>query len=463
MTARSPAAPAPRTRDRARFAFFASSFLLVFAYGFLVGAENVFPYTLLRVGINAVRQLGAWRTDFGVRPEVFLQPAARPGDGVTRHLEGRSAPGLTLIVAFFGGTHELRLIRADGTVVRRWPVRYFDLFPDSSHVLPPADRPKTEWNVEPHDGLALPDGSVVFNFENKGLVRLDRCGDVVWTLPRMAHHVISPNADGTFWVGGRRYVEGPSPYPPLETPFHEETAMRVSAHGQVLQEISVLKALLDGAPGVFFGGLSNEVPRGDMLHLNDIEELPPNIADRFPRMSAGDLLLSMRDLSLLMVLNPSTGQVVWRRVGRWIRQHDPDFRPDGTITVFSNNPLPAFASPAGARRRDGPLGASTILDLDPVTGATNVVYGGSPDGYFYTPIRGKHEWLSNGNLLIVEANAGRVFEVAPDGEVVWEFLNRYDDRDAAVVYQARRYTEDYFTVSDWNCPSDPPAAPTAAP
>ncbi|MEZ5290889.1 MAG: arylsulfotransferase family protein [Vicinamibacterales bacterium] len=461
MTPPSPAAPSPRPRDRARLAFVASAFVLVFAYGFVVGAQNVFPYALLRFGIDAVRQLSAWRTDFGVRPEVFLQPATRPGNGVIGHVEGRPAPGLTLIVAFFGEGHELRLIRADGTVVRRWPLRYFDLFPDSSHVLPAADRPKTEWNVEPHDGLALPDGSVVVNFENKGLAKLDRCGGVVWTLPRMAHHVISPNADGTFWVGGRRYVEGPSPYPPLSTPFHEETAMRVSAGGQVLQEVSILKAVLDGAPGAFYGGPSGEVPRGDMLHLNDIEELPADIADRFPRMSAGDLLLSMRDLSLLMVMNPTTGQVVWRRVGRWIRQHDPDFKPDGTISVFSNNPLPDFASSTGAGGRQGPLGASTIIDLDPVTGATTVAYGGSADGHFYTPIRGKHEWLSNGDLLIVEANAGRVFEVAPDGEVVWDYVNRYDDRDVAVVYQARRYAEDYFTVSDWSCPADSPVTSTA--
>jgi hypothetical protein len=36
--------------------------------------------------------------------------------------------------------------------------------------------------------------------------------------------------------------------------------------------------------------------------------------------------------------------------------------------------------------------------------------------------------------------------------VVWEFVNRYDDADAALMTGATRYPEDYFTVDDWTCP-----------
>ncbi|MEZ5289008.1 MAG: arylsulfotransferase family protein [Vicinamibacterales bacterium] len=448
-----PSSPRPR-RDWSKIAFVFSSALFVFAYGFLVGSQNVFPYRLVRAGIDAVRDARQnWRTELGVRPDPFLEPTPYAGNGVTRHEDGRMAPGLTLVEGFFDGSNELRLITADGTPVHRWPVKFYDFFPNPTHVLPATDRPKSEWNAELHDGLALPDGSLVFNFESMGLVKVDRCGQAVWTLPRMVHHVIHPNEDGTFWVGAKRYVEGASPYPHIRTPFADETALKVSADGKPLEEISALEALLQEVPSAYFGGSAYEVPRGEMMHLNDIEPLPARFADQFPEFAAGDLLLSFRGVSLLAVMRPSTKQLVWKSVGRWIRQHDPDFRPDGHITIYSNNTLEAIEPHANGGEWPDPLGASTILDFDPRSGATTVVYGGTKEQPFYSAFRGKHEWLENGNLLIVESNVGRVFEVAPSGDVVWEFLNQYDDKTAAVVYQAHRYPDGYFSVTDWSCPS----------
>jgi hypothetical protein len=33
--------------------------------------------------------------------------------------------------------------------------------------------------------------------------------------------------------------------------------------------------------------------------------------------------------------------------------------------------------------------------------------------------------LHNGNTLVTEANFGRLFEITPTGEVVWEYINPY--------------------------------------
>jgi len=56
--------------------------------------------------------------------------------------------------------------------------------------------------------------------------------------------------------------------------------------------------------------------------------------------------------------------------------------------------------------------------------------------------------MPNGNTLIVESEPGRVFEVAPDGEIVWEFVSphRLDDR-VAHVFDLVRIPPD-FPV-DW--------------
>jgi hypothetical protein len=45
--------------------------------------------------------------------------------------------------------------------------------------------------------------------------------------------------------------------------------------------------------------------------------------------------------------------------------------------------------------------------------------------YFFTPRMGNAQRLPNGNTLINEACFGRFFEVTPQGETVWEYVNPY--------------------------------------
>jgi hypothetical protein len=70
---------------------------------------------------------------------------------------------------------------------------------------------------------------------------------------------------------------------------------------------------------------------------------------------------------------------------------------------------------------------------------------------WYTKIRGKHQHLANGNILITQSMAGRVFEVTEEGRVAWEFINRYDEESVARLNDAIRYPLDYFTVEEWDC------------
>ena len=41
---------------------------------------------------------------------------------------------------------------------------------------------------------------------------------------------------------------------------------------------------------------------------------------------------------------------------------------------------------------------------------------------FFSPYMGSVQRLWNGNTLICESAFGRLFEVTPDGDVVWEFV-----------------------------------------
>jgi outer membrane protein assembly factor BamB len=63
---------------------------------------------------------------------------------------------------------------------------------------------------------------------------------------------------------------------------------------------------------------------------------------------------------------------------------------------------------------------STVLEVDPRTDKIEWQY--TAPGFF-SEKRGSNQRLANGNTLITESDRGRVFEVTPEGEVVWEFVN----------------------------------------
>lgn len=434
---------------------------LSFGFGLYSGARKTIIYdvvselkTTVESAISTVKEEASTLTK--IHPKHFLQPAYYKGSGVTVN---NNTPGgeeeLVFLSGFFEDTNELRLIRRNGDLIARWPVRFSEIFPDTSHITKP---PVTDWNIDIHGALMLPDGSVVFNLEYGGLVKLDRCGDIVWTLARQSHHSVELAERGGFWVPGRRhYPKGSdSPFPPFQTPLNEDTIMKISEDGKVLAEISVPKLLFENGLEALLTSTGNKFSKTDgdwtteIVHLNKVEVLTSDIADDFPMFEAGDLALSFRDYNLVIVVDPDTLKVKWWKIGPWLRQHDPEFMPGGKLVVFNNNNyLTAFGdsdsqvvSPESVSR------LSNIIEIDPASNKHKIVYGGESGQRVFSVIRGKHERTPTGDLLVTEFEGGRVFEIDVSGRIVWEYINRYS---SAEVAEARVYSASYFNVSDWSC------------
>lgn len=427
---------------------------LVFGSGILVRHFEFFPYTVLKNSFKEVKDLTEnWESFVGLRPTGRLvAPARHDGEGVTVYDEQKAWDGLTLMSGLFNRKNALELINPNGDVVRSWDVDFFSLWPDPVHVLPEEDRPRNQWGFMIHGLAALHDGSMVFNIAHKGLVKMDRCGTVLWTLDKMTHHSVFLAHDGTFWVPSQIYHEHPpAQYPGRGGHFLEDTILHVSASGQVVQEISFLKLLFDsGLYGLLPSSGQGQTANGgftsyEPTHINDIEVFSDTIPMGIPHSKSGDLLVSSRNLNLLIVFDPASLEVKWWQVGPWLRQHDPDILPNGRISIFNNN-------------RDGHngrlWGGSNIMEIDPATRAVQITYPKTDTDAFYTGIMGTHQYLPNGNLLITESQAGRIFEVTEHGEIVWEYVNRFDENEVGLIEEARRYDRTYFHVTDWSCPQD---------
>jgi hypothetical protein len=101
--------------------------------------------------------------------------------------------------------------------------------------------------------------------------------------------------------------------------------------------------------------------------------------------------------------------------------------------------------------RIGSKGGSRIIAIDPSRAAFRTLFHSNDKVRFYTPYRGKHQILENGNILIAETDAGRVFEVTSRGELVWSFVNGWDDDEVAWLMSATRYPESYLSIASTKC------------
>ena len=197
----------------------------------------------------------------------------------------------------------------------------------------------------------------------------------------------------------------------------------VAADGTLLDEISVPLALRS-LPGL----LPPWTDSFDPTHLNDIDIVPAALADAFPMLKEGDLLVSLRNVDLLVAIDPRRKVATWAMAGPFRRQHDPDLLPNGRLLVFDN----LGGDPA--------CGRSRVLEIDPVTRRVVWAFEGRGDQTFYAKARGEQQVLPNGNILIVDPHNGRLLEIAPSAgnRTVWEWVNMVEPGLVGLVTDAQR-------------------------
>ena len=66
-----------------------------------------------------------------------------------------------------------------------------------------------------------------------------------------------------------------------------------------------------------------------------------------PYWRKGDLFLSLRSPSTVMLYRPATNKVIWRKDGPWSKQHDVDILDDHRISIFNNNGRETRGAPSG--------------------------------------------------------------------------------------------------------------------
>lgn len=418
--------------------FLTSLAVLAFAYGYAAGIFKIFPHPQLAAAGEALAGIKDGLS--GNRGFYFFQvPHREP----IRDL-ARTQAGPSLVTRVTPDQRPVaEIIALDGTVLHQWDCDWWRVWPDASH-LPPELVPKSRPGTHIHGAVVLADGSLVFNYENQGLVRLRRDGSVAWRLAHITHHSVHLHDDGrTLWVGGGIYhATTDARFPHRRPPFLEHVALEVDAEdGSIRQSVPLEELIAAQRPGLLHmmssAGVVMAAPAGlhfgDLLHLNDVESFPEKMTPGV--FGPGDLLLSLRNVNTVVVLGPDR-RITFISTGELVRQHDPDFLDGDRILVYDNN----------HRASTGKRGASRIRIIDGRDGSITTAYEGDEKQPFYSHVMGKQQLLANGNLLITESMQGRAFEVAPDRSIVWEYRNPAESGYHVLVEEVSRLPASFTAV-----------------
>jgi len=442
----------PVDTDRlARTMLVVSVVMAGFGYGVVAEHFGLFPVPWMKSANAAVE---AMLEETGSRqPWYYIRSNQR--DPVSVHARNAMAPGLTLVSGVAPNDEsKVRIVDASGRAIHSWRIDWFEMWPNPTHLS--ADvLPKSNGGLV-HGVMAMPNGDLVFNFEELGMVRLDVCGKVIWRLPYRTHHSISRDEQGNFWVPGVVTREEKSALlPNYQPPFDDYTLLKVSAEGRLLEQHSVSELLIkNGLRGLLhMSSIANRstIVTGDTLHLNYVELFPSTLPAGV--FKPGDVMISLRNINAIIVFDSRDWRAKFTSIGALLRQHDPHFVDGNTISVFDNNNLAVWTK--NETLPDSAGHYSRIATLSATTGRVETRYTGTRERPFFTDIMGQHQLLPNGNTLVTETIAGRVFELDRDANIVWEYFNIIGDGTLGVIDDAHRLPteldEAFFTKLSSQC------------
>ncbi|MCD6221074.1 aryl-sulfate sulfotransferase [bacterium] len=257
-----------------------------------------------------------------------------------------------------------------------------------------------------------------------GLYELNSESETIWYLPALIDHDFHTIDKNTYLIEKVEVINKEDGF--YLCPYIEI----VNRKGKVLwqwrgdEHVGELKQLLN----------LNIKLEGDWAHINYCEMIGENLsAEKDKRFQKGNILFSYGALDLIGIIDYHTKKIVWAWGPRVLQgAHAPTMLKNGHILIFDN----------GIYR-----GWSRIVEMDPLTGEIVWEYHAEPKESFYSEIMSNAVQLPNGNILICEGTANRIFEITRDGEIVWDFISPFNKITGGEgIYRAYRYSPEYVRV-----------------
>ena len=284
--------------------------------------------------------------------------------------------------------------------------------------------------------LVKPAGSETFLAlaRDSAILHVDARSQVLAERKRGFHHDFDLGDDGLLYVIDRR-VRKIRELARVK-PVRDDHLVALDPDGEPTLEISSAELLLEEPELMEIAGRQRRPPLDrevDVFHTNTITRLPRDVVRNGELVfAAGDILVCWRNLDTIAVVDPVARRVRWHWGDGEIEwPHNPTLLDNGNLLIFDN----------GSFR-----GWSRVIELDPVTRHIVWEYKGDPPESFFSSSRGSSQRLPNGNTLITDSMPGRVLEVTPEGDIVWEFFEprtrkKWFRTQRATIYRMTRLAE----------------------
>ena len=267
--------------------------------------------------------------------------------------------------------------------------------------------------------LPVNGADLIFN-AGTGLYRMDICAKNQMFVDGTFHHSNELDHEGNVWVPSVKY---PHSFEQLQE-YRDDTIAKLSQNGEILFEKSIAEMLVENG----YQGLLAVGHDDDPIHINDIQ---PAMSDSEFWLK-GDLLMSLRNRSTVMLYRPSTNKILWLKTGPWMNQHDMNFVDEHTISIFGNDVIDVDIKRAFLN------GHNNVYLYDFKTDQVSEPYKKiMKEADVRTITEGRGTPLPGGDLFIEESNNGRTLRVSTN-EVKWEYVRRIDE-DAVAMTSWSRY------------------------
>lgn len=313
----------------------------------------------------------------------------------------------------------IRLIRlADGATIREY-------HPDLD-ALTRMITEKASLAANIRGGIFIPghpdlmdDGGLIFA-SNDLMVRTDGCGRTVWTRPGH-HHSVERNERGDIWTPAVLPEQGREDASPA---YRNDGVTLTSPDGQALYSRGLSEIFQgNGLEALLLGRAYLDDP----FHLNDVQP----VAEDGPYWKRGDLFLSLRHLAMVMLFRPSSGKVIWWKIGPWLGQHDVNVLDDHRIAVFDNRTV--FGSEGSWVK-----GNSRELVYDFSDGSVSSPWEAGFRRWDLAVVsNGRGTPLPNGDLFVEDTVRGQALRMSENGDLRWRYVNADDQKRRYWMFWSR--------------------------
>jgi len=269
-----------------------------------------------------------------------------------------------------------------------------------------------------HPAITL-EGELIFQSVSP-LVKVDFNSKIVWVNDEdNFHHSINLDLNENIYAISYKYpfsekISGlvdESKGKPVISEYSDSTINILNQEGKIIFSKSVSEILIEHK--LIHRIFSQQSFKTDPIHLNDIQ---PVLKDG-PYFKKGDLFLSLRNLSMVILYRPETNKIIKIIEGGFLNQHDVDILDDKTISIYNNNVLMNSKNERVVTNNE-----IVIYHFD-----TNTFSKKFEDTFKTLKINsnrnGLVDFLNDGSAIVEDTDNGRIFYLNNNGEVIWQFYN----------------------------------------